>query len=338
MKKMIFCLLTAGIAACTSRDPFMTVTYNKGQMLVSESGKPVLQYNYSIVNEQEALDSTDLNPRHRSGRRLESPNPSIYAVARSNYIHPLYGLKGEMLTRDWSKDHPHHRGIYWAWPEVDFGTRRGDLHALQIVFARPTGRTSDRSTDEFAQLEAENRWMWGDSIPIVRELALIRVYRETPHGRVIDLAFRFDALADSVTLARRDTHLYGGLNIRMQTPRDQKITTHPDSSEVAGGPAWSDLSGVFTGEASTTGLMVMQHRQNPGYPGEWIQYPNLSWCQPTFPAAGTRYPLKKGEPLFLRYRIFVHAGSAPDKVSANALWDEYNELNNNLLIFSLDKK
>ena len=39
-----------------------------------------------------------------------------YAVARSGYIHPLVGPGGAVLTADWPVDHPHHRGVYWAWP------------------------------------------------------------------------------------------------------------------------------------------------------------------------------------------------------------------------------
>ena len=69
-----------------------------------------------------------------------APGNQKYAVPRSDYIHPLYGLHGEILTDDWVPDHPHHRGIYWAWPEVDWQGKRGDLHALQDVFARPTGK------------------------------------------------------------------------------------------------------------------------------------------------------------------------------------------------------
>ena len=33
---------------------------------------------------------------------------------RANYIHPLYGLDGEVLTEDFPRDHPHHRGVFWA--------------------------------------------------------------------------------------------------------------------------------------------------------------------------------------------------------------------------------
>ena len=157
-------------------------------------------------------------------------NPSIYAVPRSNYIHPLYGPSGELLTRDWSKDHPHHRGIYWAWPEVEFGKKLGDLHALQIVFARPTGNIRIINASDYAQVEAENIWMWEDSIPVVREVAIIRAYRSDNNGRVIDLSFRFVAMKDSVSIARRETKLYGGLNIRMQTPKFQEISFYRDSA------------------------------------------------------------------------------------------------------------
>ena len=85
-----------------------------GQIDIFEGGKPVLRYNYKTVEPGDVLDKV-------------TPANRIYARPRSDYIHPLYGLNGEVLTLDWPVDHPHHRGIYWAWPEVDFGTNRGDL-------------------------------------------------------------------------------------------------------------------------------------------------------------------------------------------------------------------
>ena len=65
--------------------------------------------------------------------------------------------------------------------------------------------------------------------------------------------------------------------------------------------------GVFAGASAPSGLTVFQYRGNTDYPGDWVQYPNLSWCQPTFPAAGTRYALRRDQPLVLRYRLFVQA-------------------------------
>ena len=127
-----------------------------GQIILSDDGKPILQYNYKTVKEKDALDTLPANKYIVTASDTFMANPSIYAVPRSDYIHPVYGPEGELLTRDWSKDHPHHRGIYWAWPEVDFGKKRGDLHALQVVFARPTGKIELRSGQEFAEVEAEN--------------------------------------------------------------------------------------------------------------------------------------------------------------------------------------
>ncbi len=291
----------------------MVATTNSaaGQVVLADRGQPVLQYNYRTV-EPGALSS------------LVSEGNQIYARARSDYIHPLHGPSGEVLTRDWSIDHPHHRGIYWAWPEVDFGTARGDLHALQIVFARPTGRLKLTSGSEFAQVEAENLWLWEDREPIVREWTLIRAYPATAEGRVVDLVFRFEALKEGVTLARRGTSAYGGLNVRLETPADQSISTRLDPPGVPSRAAWSDLSGQFQGATAPSGLAVFQHHDNPEYPGEWVQYPELSWCQPTFPTSGTRFALRPAVPLVLRYRLWTHTGGVLPEDRARALWEAWH--------------
>jgi hypothetical protein len=281
-----------------------------GQIDITDSGKPVLRYNYKTVEPGEMLNKV-------------TPGNLIYTRARSDYIHPLYGLDGEVLTRDWSIDHPHHRGIYWAWPEVDFGANRGDLHALQKVFARPTGKVRLQGGPVFAEIEAENQWLWEDREPIVREQAIIRAYRATAQGRVVDLAFRFVALKDGVTLARRGTEHYGGLNVRMATPASQDISVHTDPSNAMPRRAWSDLSGVFASATASSGLTVLQYQRNPDYPGDWVQYPQLSWCQPTFPASGTRYALPRDRPLVLHYRLLIHAGAKPDDYHAAKLWDAF---------------
>ena len=46
---------------------------------------------------------------------------------RCNYIHPLWGIDGAVLTEDFPSDHLHHRGIFWAWHQVWIdGKRIGD--------------------------------------------------------------------------------------------------------------------------------------------------------------------------------------------------------------------
>ncbi|MHB8523404.1 MAG: DUF6807 family protein [Limisphaerales bacterium] len=282
-----------------------------GQFAIDEAGKPILRYNYQTVGPGDLAGA--IQPDNRK-----------YARPRSDYLHPLYGPDGEELTKDWSVDHPHHRGIYWAWPEVDYRGQRGDLHALQEVFARPTGHCVGTGGLVFAQIEAENLWRWEDQQPIVRERAVIRAYRLGAHGRCIDLELQFTALDDEVAIARRGTDKYGGLNLRMASVRDQQIVFHTDPATAKPRMAWADLSGVFAGGKETVGLAVLQPQTNPAYPGDWVKFPELNWFQPTFPAAGTRWGLKKEQPLVLRYRLWIRRGdNVPDTAYADQ-WRAYD--------------
>lgn len=276
-----------------------------------EGEQPILRYNYQTLEPGELL------------AQVSEPNRK-YARARSDYIHPLYGPQGEIMTQDWALDHPHHRGIYWAWPEVDFGLERGDLHALQFVFARPTGRCEGHVDADHAWIQAENLWKWEDREAIVREQVLIRAWRSRAGGRWIDLEFRFTALQPDVTLARRETRLYGGLNTRLAPVQEQRIAFHTDPPEVIPRRAWADLSGRFGGGTEPIGLAILQHPANPDYPGDWVEYPELNWFQPTFPQAETRFPLAQDRPLVLRYRLWVHPGRK-DAPALAAAWGDYTE-------------
>lgn len=282
-----------------------------GQFDVTDAGQPVLRYNYATIEPGDSM--TNVAPASR-----------IYARARSDYIHPLFGLDGETLTEDWSVDHPHHRGIYWAWPEVDWHGQRGDLHALQKVFARPTGKCLAISGPVFAQIEAENVWKWENGESLVHERAVIRTYRATGDDRLVDLEFEFTALDEPVSLARRGTDKYGGLNIRLQKVVEQEIIFHTDPTNAAPQMAWAELSGKFGDAPRPSGIVVLQHRANPDYPGEWVKFPELNWFQPTFPASGTRYELKKGEPLVLRFRLWLHRGAKASEENCAAHWRAYH--------------
>jgi len=302
-------------AYCATEEPLVEARRDphSGQVVVSEGNRPVLQYNYLTVQPPDGYVESVRDTNRR------------YARARSNYIHPLYGPDGEVLTTDWSRDHPHHRGIYWAWPEVDWRGQRADLHALQGVIVRPTGNIELHSDEDWAEIRAENRWMWEDEMPIVREVTTIRAYRATAHGRYIDLTLHFEALGDDVALARRGTDKYGGLNIRLSPVQDLQLVHHVDSADASPRRAWSDAIGVRPGGTKPAGLAVFENVTNPDYPGDWIEYPELPWFQPAFPTHGTRYLLKKGQPLKLQYRLWIRSGDRPTDGEYKRHWEAFNE-------------
>ena len=290
-----------------------TVRKDAGQWLISENGKPVVQYNYETVPLPEGYLE-----RLQQGKQ--------YAVPRSDYIHPLFDLNGKPITHDWADDHAHHRGIYWAWPEVGYKGELGDLHALQKVFARPNGKIETAEKNGTVSLRAENIWKWKDEEPIVHETATITVYPLAQNGRKIDLDFRFKCLVDEVTLARRGQEHYGGLNIRMANLdgfQSGAFREH-DGDAAKNGAAW-----VFgTWKDATSGksmeLTVFEKADNPDYPGDYLPVPEIQWFQSTFPKKGTRFVLKKDDTLTLRFQLWLHEATADD-ATKKAAWKEFQE-------------
>ena len=298
----------------TAEEPVMQVSRDlyTGQIVITQGDSPVLKYNYQLVCPPEGYVAS------------VAPGNQKYARARSDYIHPLYGPNGEELTLDWSHDHPHHRGIYWAWPEVDWRGERADLHALQRVWARPTGNVSLEIKDNCAVVVAESRWFWEDETPIVREVTTIRAHQRGNHGRFIDLTYSFEALEEDVALARRGTNAYGGLNIRLSPIKDMRLIHHADPVSASPRRAWSDSWGIRQGGKTPVGFAALEKVTNPDYPGDWVEYPDLPWFQPAFPATGSRHVLTKGTPLVLQYRLWIRQRKGTTEAQYEEQWRTYN--------------
>jgi hypothetical protein len=282
-----------------------------GPYRIVENDQAVLQYNHATVQPGELLKGI-------------AQSNLIYARPRGDYIHPLYGPNGEVLTRDWCVDHPHHRGIYWAWPEVQYRGELGDLHALQKVFARPVGDVATTVSPSSARIAAESEWRWEDKEPIVHERAIITAHAATSAGRLADLTFIFQPLVEGVSLARRGMAHYGGLNMRMNTVEGRQIVVHTDPPEAKPRMAWAEMSGRFGGCPTPAGVAVLQSAENPEYPGDWVQFPEIDWFQPTFPTAGTRYPLNVERTLTLSYRLWIHSGGKSADAACAEQWRIYN--------------
>ncbi|MDR0391656.1 MAG: PmoA family protein [Planctomycetaceae bacterium] len=317
MLKKLLVLLLFVVAFCTikiaSAEFRVKTNSETNQWIILENDKPVLQYNYGILPLPEGYFES-----LKGGK--------IYAVPRGDYLHPIYDLDGEPITKDWNSDHPHHRGMYWAWPEVGYKNELGDLHALQKVFARPTGNIETVTTkDGQLKLIAENVWKWQDKEPIVREQATFTIFPVDKNGRKINLEFCFEALVDEVTLARRGTKHYGGLNLRMLPLKEFKIDSFygkEKDTPITEQPAWVCGSWNNPKKEGRTELTIFEKATNPDYPGSLIQFPNLNWFQPTFPKTGTRYTLKKGTPLILRYQLWLH-NATDDNNAKKESWKNY---------------
>lgn len=280
--------LTGALAALAVPSPagddptagFRIAAIDDGSLGVWEKDRPVLVYNHGVRSKAGVPDDRK----------------------RSTYVHPLYGLDGEVLTDDFPKDHYHHRGLFWAWPHVRVGEREYDLWMLRGVrqqFVRWTEKKAGRGA---AVLGVENGWYVGDRL-VVEEEVRFAIAPADKQGRVIDVELRLTALDEPVTLRGAEGKGYGGLSLRL-APRKETVVTTPD-----GRPrrdldlarlAWADLSATFEGR--TTGVAVFVDRSHPDFPPTWITR--------AYGFLGVGWPgdLRPDRAVALRYRLWVHRG------------------------------
>ena len=79
---------------------------------------------------------------------------------RANYIHPLYGLDGEILTEDFPVDHIHHRGIFWAWHQVLVkGHKISDSWLNRNFLAHVVEATPISPGDDSVAIQVRSEWV-----------------------------------------------------------------------------------------------------------------------------------------------------------------------------------
>lgn len=273
---------------------------------VAEGELPVLRYNFANVPVPKGMP-----PHFAQGESYE----------RGDYISPLYGLRGEVLTEDYPRDHPHHRGVWWSWPVTRWRKEVFDIWAVVGVHARPVAMRRAEAGSVLAVLEPESIWKWKDQYPIVREEVVIRAFRQANRCRTVDVEVRLTALVDGVAIGGRPKAGYGGFSLRAAPCQERKITLHTDPDTAAPRRAWIDYSGVFEGSQSLSGVTIFEDVGNPGYPNPQHEYPNCNCVMPAFPAT-REIPLFPGQTLVLKHRIWIHPGRANEKQLSD-VWSAY---------------
>jgi len=294
---------------------------------VAEGPMPVLRYNQGTVPP----------PPEIVEHFEKKTKPPLY-YARGDYIHPLFGPDGEQLTDDYSLNHPHHRGICWAWPVVRWKGEVRDIWAVRVlptqpggVWARPVSLDRVEAGPVLAAIDAQNVWKWGDRENIVREDVAIRVFRQQERARFVDVQVRLTALVDDVKIGGRPGGTYGGFNLRTYPEFDgRKIDMHVEPTDAKPRRAWFHLTGNFPGGKGPAGVAMLEHVTNPDYPsypnpqnadGVPGGYPRWRSVQPAWPG-DREVALKRGEPIVLNYRLWIHPGLS-DEGTLGAVWAAY---------------
>ena len=275
----------------------------EGRLWVYEQDRPVLGYNY--------------------GDQLKEGVPEDRR--RSSYIHPLYGLDGEMLTDDFPRDHYHHRGLFWAWPRVKLGDQAWSLWDIRDIYSRFEDWIFKQAGPVCAAFGVKNGW-YTNAGKLVEERVEVIVYASTPAGQALDVALQWRALQPGVRIngaPDRDKG-YGGLCYRASPRTETEIVTahgrekaDSDHNHVS----WADMSAFYVGRPTRSGLAIFSHPKNPDDPPAWtLRF--YGFLGPVWPG------LEEGEipsgdtPLTMQYRVWIHRGDVDAGRTADA-WTAY---------------
>ena len=270
-----------------------------------------------------------------AGKTLKDPNGRVvlsYLTSKPDgvplagnsvcCIHPFNTMGGERTTDIAPPDHRDHRGIFFAWHNMEFKrgdeTVRGDFWGWGS-FAPTEGRVITnrevrlvRADVKSAEIAVRNDWLIANQV-VMQEAATIGVGEEQG-ARVLDLTYRFTSDYD-VTLnrmaftgfcfrCRKDgTYVFSDSKGEVTLPNSS--ATNPDSDWP--GRDWYSHA-VTHADGKTVTSAVIDHPSNP--PSLWHGARSVSFLNPCIAApAAVNIPAR--QPLTLRYRAVAYDGPFP---------------------------
>jgi hypothetical protein len=255
--------------------------------------------------------------------------------SRSGYIHPLYSPSGKIITGDYSADHVHQHGLFFAWTKSSFrgmptefwnqAKKLGDVRFKRFLGEEKTADsvsygfqhhfTNGKSSDEPILLET-----WRVEIP----------WKPLPYHQ-------FD-LTSTQTCATKDPLLiqkyhYGGMAIRgnpqwlkkdkNEKPKGKMLTSEGKNAKNGNHsrPRWVAIYGPVDGQVC--GVVVMNHPDNFRYP-QWVR---LHPSKPYFvyaPMVDEPFSIKPGKPYVSKFR-YLTFDDEPDLELIEKVWKEWSK-------------
>ncbi len=268
---------------------------------ILDGDAPVLVYNHGTITAEHVPQSD-----HRRSRGC--------------YVHPLWGLNGEILTDDFPKDHYHHHGVFWTWPHVRIEGREYDIWAGPNIKDKFVRWICRRSGPVAAVLAVENGWFVGDR-KVMIERVWLRVHKVSGEERSLDVEFTWIPVDKPITLQGAGGKSYGGLTVRF-APRSREDTlitvpSGPTEGDLPEAPlAWADFTSRFSDAASRSGAAVFVDPGHPDFPPTWLTRYYGPLCVGWPGVKPKTFP--PGKPIRLNYRRWIHKSKVGLEELANA--------------------
>jgi hypothetical protein len=236
---------------------------------------------------------------------------------RSNYVGALYAPDGTALTEDKPGDHPHQRGVWWAWMKVQSGGKTvadGWYMKGLSYFVRSKSFLGDAEGGGTLTVEADWIVNSGPELAYVaRETTKVTVRPLKNGARRVEFDSIITSRVDSLGLGgSEDDRGFGGFSIRLVDPEHLAFasggkTITPNGAAIDAG---SNMGFAWTGEAAPAWAVGLACKANGQAVTRWMLYNDRSMQNCTFPG---RAPLvlKKDEALHLQETLVIRP--APKK-------------------------
>jgi len=258
------------------------------------------------------------------------------------YFHPVALTDGTVLTDLRPKDHPWHRGVWFAWKlvdgvnywEEDRKTHRSQGHT-EIVNVEAA--TADDFTAMF-KLKLNYRPP-GKAVVMTEKRTVMVSAPDAAGAYQIDWSTTFTAGVKDVALERtpipgqpggKPWGGYAGLGVRcarfarawqFHDSRGRTDAGRKGVNPLKGKQAaWMALSGKTPAGAACT-VAVFDHPSNLRHPNRWAVYHDLGYLG-TAMIHDKPYTIPAGKTLSLKYRIVILPGGA-DKPKLDAIWKAF---------------
>ena len=243
---------------------------------------------------------------------------------REAYLHPVRALTGETVTGDFPADHPHQRGLFFAWTNTVFNEDPADFSDLKKGTASIEHRKVLEIDESGGAFRVEHAHVAGDRVALIEEWEVSGKIIEAGKSWALDITSKqrlagphhLDLLKDS----------YGGMSFRGS---DQWIagckvlTSSGDDRSTAGDtqPVWVSMSGTVDGKIVT--VIGMGSPNNPRYVQPVGVHPEVPYfC--FSPSIAGAFAIKRNETYVSRYRYIIVSGAA-DKGWIDIQWRAYQE-------------
>ncbi len=297
-------------ASSSARGAGLKSVQADGDIVVTHDEAPVLRYRGALV---------------------PAPPGRGPLFSRSGYLHPVHAPNGAVVTDDFPDDHPHQRGVFFAWTKTAVAGLEPDFWNLGAGKGRirsTAARLKDRGLAATHAWEMHRGEAWEAVMDETWEVSVVPPRFNDP--RAADAAYVFDLTSRQKPRLRIDLpeYRYGGMAVRgardWMIDRKRLTVLTSEGKNLATADAsrarWIDMSGAI-GEGLEAGIALLEHPSNLGAPNMLRVPPDHPYSVFSPPKAGP-VTLDAGKEYVFRYRLIAHNGPA-DPVRLETEWKRW---------------